>query len=491
MQDPIILSGTAFLAYLTRVASNIRSPRAWIFSQFAVANISSAILVSSNPTNLVLAGAFKLEFVTYTANMVVPVVVTAIILFPFLLYIIFPSVELIPTHIEMEVYSLSDRSENRLEGSPPDLPTSSRNIRRSDPNRPYLRVRGAIFGGILFAITLTVLLATNAADKDPGVFAITVPAAFVMLCRDIYDDWYHRKDHDREEQTVSHAINFTNGLMGLTAAQANYGKTTFAGAAQNGEPYHQSHTAVSTGDRFDQDNNMSSVGPGRRTAPLSTSGLSNTSGDMLDPRNLAELPENSTHSKPESSDSASLGKPAASTSPRDGETDSVAITHVTTDRATPTQTACSHATTEATTTIYSILRSVGLFFESKLPTVSAVVTHLPFALIPFAFSMFILVEGLVSQGWVELFASAWGTWINKTNVVGALGAIGFLSVCLCNVSIYRIRSDNINTCGLQFAGTNIGTTILLSRILQQWLVHHTPSERTKDATVSWFMILLA
>jgi hypothetical protein len=34
--DPIILSGTAFLAYMTRVSSNIVHPRAWIFSQFAV-----------------------------------------------------------------------------------------------------------------------------------------------------------------------------------------------------------------------------------------------------------------------------------------------------------------------------------------------------------------------------------------------------------------------------------------------------------------------
>lgn len=49
--DPIILSGTAFLAYMTRVSSNIKSPRAWIHTQFAIANIGSAILVSSNPTN--------------------------------------------------------------------------------------------------------------------------------------------------------------------------------------------------------------------------------------------------------------------------------------------------------------------------------------------------------------------------------------------------------------------------------------------------------
>jgi hypothetical protein len=69
-QDPIILTSTVSLAYITRAASNILNPRAWIHAQFAVANISSAILVSSNPTNLVLAGAFNIKFTVYTVNMV-------------------------------------------------------------------------------------------------------------------------------------------------------------------------------------------------------------------------------------------------------------------------------------------------------------------------------------------------------------------------------------------------------------------------------------
>lgn len=44
--DPIILSGTPFLAYLTRV-SGITPPTAWIYAQFLAANVSSAVLVSS------------------------------------------------------------------------------------------------------------------------------------------------------------------------------------------------------------------------------------------------------------------------------------------------------------------------------------------------------------------------------------------------------------------------------------------------------------
>lgn len=73
--DPIVLSGTPFLAYMTRAARNIDDPRAWLYAAFCVANTGSAILVSSNPTNLVLAGSFEIKFVEYTANMIVPVVV--------------------------------------------------------------------------------------------------------------------------------------------------------------------------------------------------------------------------------------------------------------------------------------------------------------------------------------------------------------------------------------------------------------------------------
>lgn len=36
--DPVVLSGTAFLAYMTRVAG-IVPPTAWIFAQFSAANI--------------------------------------------------------------------------------------------------------------------------------------------------------------------------------------------------------------------------------------------------------------------------------------------------------------------------------------------------------------------------------------------------------------------------------------------------------------------
>jgi hypothetical protein len=45
--------------------------------------------------------------------------------------------------------------------------------------------------------------------------------------------------------------------------------------------------------------------------------------------------------------------------------------------------------------------------RATFPTVTEVLKLLPYALLPFAFSMFILVQGLVSKGWVAVFAYGW------------------------------------------------------------------------------------
>ncbi|KAI4524246.1 hypothetical protein K525DRAFT_360936 [Schizophyllum commune Loenen D] len=82
------------------------------------------------------------------------------------------------------------------------------------------------------------------------------------------------------------------------------------------------------------------------------------------------------------------------------------------------------------------------------PTLATAIPRLPLALVPFAFSQFILIEGLARRGWIDVFA----TWyLRATN--GALHPtiwlIGVLSIALCNC-----------------AGTNIGATILLAKVLR-------------------------
>lgn len=106
-------------------------------------------------------------------------------------------------------------------------------------------------------------------------------------------------------------------------------------------------------------------------------------------------------------------------------------------------------------TFVSFIASEYRWLQETFPTVMAVLSHLPFKLVPFALSMFVLIQGLVTKGWVPVFAYGWDHWVTKTGTVGAIGGMGFLGVVLCN-----------------FAGTNIGTTILLSRVIQAWQQIH-------------------
>ena len=48
--------------------------------------------------------------------------------------------------------------------------------------------------------------------------------------------------------------------------------------------------------------------------------------------------------------------------------------------------------------------------------------------------MFVLVQALVTKGWVPVFAYGWDHWVTRTGTVGAIGGMGFLAVILCNVS---------------------------------------------------------
>ncbi|KAK4459837.1 putative arsenite efflux transporter ArsB-like protein [Cladorrhinum samala] len=383
--DPIILSGTAFLAYMTRVSSNIVHPRAWIYTQFAVANISSAILVSSNPTNLVLAGAFGIKFIEYTAHMIVPVITTAIVLFPFLLYIVFASPKLIPISIDMR--TLPEEAKQRKPVNP-NIPHARGTAEQEEDSQseqgkllsleeimnPFLDKRGAAFGGIIMAVTLITILAINAARSSIGavqVYWITLPAAVAVLIWDISFGWLHR--HETREIA-------RKGREQLELA------------------------------RLEKERNDLAAGGN----PVEGAGTNSE----------AEVPESQS-------------------SVTDKEKDAGVVASTTT--TTP------NLNRQNRTTLASRARDAYRWSQETFPTATAVLSHLPYALVPFAFSMFVLVQALKTKGWVEVFARGWDRWVAKTGTVGAIGGMGFLSVILCN-----------------FSGTNIGTTILLCRVIQEW-----------------------
>ncbi|CAG5138371.1 uncharacterized protein ALTATR162_LOCUS328 [Alternaria atra] len=403
--DPVILSGTAFLSYMTRVSSNIKHPRAWIFTQFSVANIASAILVSSNPTNLVLAGAFGITFIKYTANIIVPVLVTGIVLYPFLLYIIFHDESLIPASIKME--DLPDELKNKKPINP-NIPFAKGGLdeNESDPSssddeqekkmsleevlNPFLDRKGAMFGAAIMAATLITVLAINAASQgshERPVFWVTLPAAFVMLIFDLTMGWLGRA----ETRKIAHE--------GRRRAE-----TTLAERAET------------------------------RRKSVTQEDL-----DAITPQIAPETVRNSDE-KPQSF-------PEASSHILSGRTREMTGTELVSQE----EKKLEPSEKPMPTTLASIVADSYRWAQETFPTTMTVFHHLPLALVPFAFCMFVLVQALVTKGWVPVFAHAWDHWVEKTGTVGAIGGMGFVSVILCN-----------------FAGTNIGTTILISRVIQAW-----------------------
>lgn len=429
--DPVILSGTAFLAYMTRISENIKEPSAWIYMQFACANIGSAILVSSNPTNLVLAGAFSIKFIHYTANMIVPAVVTAIVLFPFFLWVKFKDPKesaaeddenggpdrpapkaLIPRKIAL--HSLP-RREGDDHGIPinPNIPFAggtAEEVKIEEVLNPYLDKRGAWFGAIVMAATLIAILALNAASSGSGhenpVFYVTLPAAFIVFCFDLACGW--------RDRTTTQPIALRGRYIDLAIKEEQMEKNKEARARRRQEEQEKKKkkSAAYSKDGVElQDRGQN----GKEKLGVSATWASGTDSSAETSSSEQPPPQPTDDERAKTGEDILLKK-----------------------RERPT--------------LVLLLGDAFWWFQGTFPAVAAVLTHLPWALIPFAFCMFVLVQALVTKGWVPVFAYGWDHWVNKTGVIGAVGGMGFLSVVLCN-----------------FAGTNIGTTILLCRVIQKWV----------------------
>src|SRR5579859_1916922 len=79
------------------------------------------------------------------------------------------------------------------------------------------------------------------------------------------------------------------------------------------------------------------------------------------------------------------------------------------------------------------LRPVLDAFVKRFPTFSATLKRLPYALLPFAFSQFILVEALSYTGWINVFSN-WLTMVVGFSLPATIFVVGVMTVILCNVS---------------------------------------------------------
>ncbi|PWN36650.1 uncharacterized protein FA14DRAFT_169624 [Meira miltonrushii] len=417
--DPVILSGTAFLVYLTRVAG-ISPPSAWIWAQFVAANVSSAVLVSSNPTNLVIASGFNISFPIYTAYMVLPALVSALAALGAML-LFFRNEP--PTSAEKKGKDFSSggvtgwaksvftgqtgsKGRRRNRSKPPISPTKNGNdiamqdlsndsqnsnshdqddetkdshrtpiiyipktiVRPDvDPKAALVDPKGAIFASCIMAATLITVIVTNVTG-GAKVYMVAAPGAAICLTRDIVYDWYTWRSFRKEEQAKERDVVET----------------------QNGN---------ANGD-----------------APA----LSVNGGE---------------HTAEESTNAATESRRAS-------------VEKVATSEEKPPKSESSKEDTSKSKPVFHRLIAFHEHCMEIFPTVTYVAARLPFPLLPFAFGMFILVQSLGHVGFINILAGGLGN-VCGHGYIGCSFFISLLGVILCNLG-----------------GTNIGATILLTRALQ-------------------------
>lgn len=276
---------------------------------------ASVVLVSSNPTNLVLSGAFGISFMKYTAHVILPFLTAAVLVYPVFVYGLYRSDALIPRQLQAE---LGDEQDN---------------------NSVFIDKNGAIFGSALLLTTLAVLVGTSTVGVP--VWQVTVPPAIVCLLRDALHDWSHnRASPPQVEAEPRRSVSPTSEYAMSDLGQSNETQGTVASP----------------------DGTVEAVSVRSSPAPLTA------------------RPQQPRH-------------------------DSLA------DKLTRWENVLS----------------------ANFPTVTTIMRRLPIPLVPFAFLMFILVQGLSVQGWVEVFAGWWVAWVNKTGTIGAVGGMAFVSCIMCNV----------------------------------------------------------
>ncbi|GAW21170.1 hypothetical protein ANO14919_106870 [Xylariales sp. No.14919] len=411
--------GMLLLAYMTNVSSNIVHPRAWISMQYAVVNIASTIFVSSGTTNVIIASAFNIGFAQYTANTIVPVLATSLVLFPWLLYFVFANESLIPISIATHPLSAEERA--------------------LEPPNPVLDKLSAGIGIILMIATLVVLIVLSVVtlnnNKNIPVFWVTLPAAFLMLVWDIFSSWYWRKEiREIARRNREPAPRLKSEQEAAQMAQ----RITSLSSDAERDISNECQTRIGTGL---QDTKIAGMKPGYRQtcgirASCSTEDKKSSTLDR-EKQHTGEL------DNIEEAVLSHLGSPSIKIPELD---------HHLTQPEPPKIKGNGE----------SCISTIKRWLPESFLTTMFILARLPYTVVPFAIPMFVLVQALVEKGWVVLLARGWSIWVVKTGTVGAIGGMGFLSVILSN-----------------FAGTNIGATVLLCRVLQTWQKMH-PSSVSLD-----------
>ncbi|KDR73123.1 hypothetical protein GALMADRAFT_142272 [Galerina marginata CBS 339.88] len=391
--DPVILSGTAFLVYYTK--ANELNPIAWLISEFAAANTASMVLFVGNPTNVVICEGFSVNNAAFTAYTILPFLACSLTCY-FVLFAQFHNAKYVPKKLNVAT----------------DL----------DPRSVLLDPTGAWVGSVLLLTCLVVIIVVSFFHVD--VWKISLPFAVAKFAYDL--GW----DHYRSVK----GIDFNGGLRRRKEKDINEDLSNVEDdivrrelAQHNG----QSHVhAVKPEDHFASANGNEDEG--------------------VSPPRAVTFDEPKHGLEPAEPGMQSI--PSLVSSPSETRNNTRSNTANTTTTLSPALESTTAAPPSSPLPFLSnarlVYNSYKHRFQSHFPTLATAFPRLPFALIPFAFSQFILIQALASQGWITIFAR-WLVIMTGRQIYPTIWVVGVLGVLLCNMS-----------------GTNIGATILLTKVVR-------------------------
>lgn len=379
--DPVILSGTAFLVYYTKVTE--LNPMSWLMSEFAAANTASMVLFVGNPTNVVICEGFSVNNAAFTAYTILPFLgcsVACLVALGFQ----FRKSKYIPRRLAVTE----------------DL----------DVRSVLLDPTGAWVGSALLGTCLIVIIIVSFFHVD--VWKISLPFAVAKFFYDIAWDHYRWAKNipilgQRRKRKMSDDIPSPTNDIPL---ETRRGRGSMDKTANDGDTVGEVAPIPTAGSVVFDETSLPTAATNTRVNTRSNTQNTNTTMQTLVDEPSEELSPKSIHARIRSRYIATYARLA-----------------------------------------------------SHFPTFFTALPRLPFALVPFAFSQFILIEGLAHQGWIEIFAN-WLVRASNKQMHPVIWLIGVLGVMLCNLS-----------------GTNIGATILLTKIVRAAAL---PPESNRAAAIS-------
>ncbi|CAN9235694.1 unnamed protein product [Alternaria alternata] len=278
---------------------------------------------------------------------------------------------------------------------------------------PFLDRKSSLFGSIIFIATIILLLALNAVYLSQGGntdFWVTLPAAVTMLCWDLTMGWMNR--------AATRAIARQGGVHAKSLNVDGIVSTI-----KNIDLTHDDHSISDTDQRSHREN----ISLGRLAS------------GSVDARREAETSHETCTEEPPSGNTTnkSLETTQQQQQQQQQQTPMTGVQRALTNLGFAET---SHPTSELRhrddhVTLFKCLENRYVWCQETFPTTTVCLRQLPYDLVPFAFCMFILVEALISKGWVLVFAHWWDHWATKSGPVGCIAGMGLLGVVLSSVSI--------------------------------------------------------